>query len=79
MSEIDINKKEIIIKLKTGITFKLRPDTQELPSLYQTLLKGFMKLPFYTQSTLDKEESLSYDCLAELQRMRINLKSLVVV
>jgi len=55
MSEIDIIKKEIIIKLKTGITLKLRPDPQELPSLYQTLLKGFMKLPFYTQSTLDKE------------------------
>lgn len=55
MSEIDIIKKEIIIKLKTGITLKLRPDAQELPSLYQTLLKGFMKLPFYSQCTLDKE------------------------
>jgi hypothetical protein len=55
MSEIDIIKKEIIIKLKIGIALKLRPDPPQLPSLYQTLLKAFMKLPFYSQCILDKE------------------------
>ena len=54
--EIDIIKREreITLKLKTGIMIKLRPDILNVQIIYQTLLKGFMSLPFYAQSILDK-------------------------
>ena len=54
--EIDIIKREreITLKLKTGIMIKLRPDILNVQIIYQKLLKGFMSLPFYAQSILDK-------------------------
>lgn len=52
--EIDIIKREIILKLKTGLIVKLRPDITSVQILYQTILKGFMSLPFYALSFLDK-------------------------
>jgi len=54
INEIDIIKREIILKIKTGLNIKLRPDMLNVQLLYQTVLKGFMSLPFYALSILDK-------------------------
>ncbi len=64
MNEIDLVKREIVLKLKTGLTFKLKPEMPDLQNLYQHFLKGYMAIPFFSLNISEQEESLIYDCLA---------------
>jgi|JI6StandDraft_1071083.scaffolds.fasta_scaffold945111_1 hypothetical protein len=48
MNEIDLVKREIVLKLKTGLTFKLKPEMPDLQNLYQHFLKGYMAIPFFS-------------------------------
>lgn len=46
MEEVDIEKKEIVIKMKTGLTNRLRSNA-DINSIYQTILHGFTCIPFF--------------------------------
>jgi hypothetical protein len=67
---VDIVKREIVICLKTGIIYRIKPFT-ELNKVHQIILYGFAYLPFFTKQVAEEEVSAEYDCLAELERMRI--------
>jgi hypothetical protein len=67
-----------MVKLKTGLVYRIKPFS-DLQNIYQTILFGCTHLPFYVRRELDQEDSLSYDCLAELQRMRINWEAYIIV
>lgn len=38
-----------------------------------------MAIPFFSLRVFDNEESLTYDCLAEMQRIRMNWANLIIV
>jgi hypothetical protein len=48
IEEVDIVKGEIIIVMKTGISYKVKPFS-ELKNIYQTILCGFTYLPYFTK------------------------------
>lgn len=79
MSEIDLEKREILIKLKTGLSCRIKPEGPELQNLYQHFLKGYMTIPFFCLNIFEHDESLTYDCLAEMQRIRMNWNSFIIV
>ena len=63
MSEIDIIKSQMMIKLKTGSTILIKSSTKEIQQLHRYFLKGYMEIPFFPKYIFDKEDSVYYDCL----------------
>lgn len=79
MEEIDLLKREVTLRLKTGLCFRVRPSLGETEQFYQLLLKGYMAIPFFPKYVFEQDECLSYDCLAEMQRIRMNWSHLIIV
>lgn len=64
IEEVDLIKKEIVVILKTGLVYRLKPFS-ELKNIYQIILYGFTYIPFFTKN-ITEDEASNYDSLAEL-------------
>ncbi len=78
IEEVDIIKKEIVIRAKSGLTYRIKPYSQ-LKNIYQIILYGFTYIPFYTKQILQEEQAENYDSLAEMQRMRIPWEKYLII
>lgn len=54
IEEVDIIKKEIIIRAKSGLLYRIKPYT-DLKSIYQIILYGFTYIPFFTKHISEEE------------------------
>lgn len=64
--------------MKSGIVYRIKPYS-ELNNVYQIILYGFTYLPFFTKQLTEAEEASCYDCLAELERMRIPWENHIII
>ena len=68
-----------MLKLKTTISICIKSSVSETRAIYNFFMKGDIEVPFFPKYIFPKEESISYDCLVEMQRMRMNWDYLIIV
>jgi hypothetical protein len=79
MSEIDIIKSQEALTLKTGISILIKSTVGEIQQLHRHFLKGYMAIPFFPKQVFPQDEAITYDCLVEMQRQRMNWDFFIIV
>ena len=61
-----------MIKLKTNLSILIKSSINKGQQLYRLFLKGYMEIPFFPKYIYEEKDATFYDCLMEMQRMRMN-------